>query len=99
MRTCLLTIWPLICSSTSSSKALNAPTTRSSGSLNSSSHLGGEHLDHVVVVARPAHLGQHGVELVIHDQSADIVEGGSEVILVDDTVFVNVHETEAFLVN
>merc|ERR1719420_2677522 len=67
--------------------------------VDTSSHLGGEHLDHVVIVAGPSHLGQHGVELIILDQSANIVEGSSQVILVDDTVLVNVHETEAFLVN
>merc|ERR1719225_1919368 len=69
------------------------------GIVDTSSHLCSEHLDHVVVVAGPAHLAQHGIELIILDQSADIVEGGSQVILVDDTVLVNVHETEAFLVN
>ena len=32
--------------------------------------------DHVVVVAGPPHLGQHLVKLIVHDQSAHVVECG-----------------------
>merc|ERR1719420_1489111 len=67
--------------------------------IDTSSHLGGEHLDHVVIVAGSSHLGQHRVELFVHHQSTHVVEGSSQVILVDDTVLVNVHQSEAFFVH
>merc|ERR1719495_917433 len=67
--------------------------------IDTTSHLSCKHLDHVVIVAGSANLGQHGVELIVHDKSANIVKSCSEVILADDSIFVNIHQTEAFLVD
>jgi hypothetical protein len=51
-----------------------------------SGHLGLEHLDHVVEVARASHLGQHVVELGLGHELADVVEGGAEVVLGDGAI-------------
>jgi len=55
-------------------------------SMYTSSHLGLEHLDHVVEVAWTADLSQHVVQLALSHQLADVVEGGAEVVLGDGAI-------------
>ena len=83
-------------------------------------HLAFEAAQHVLKVARPADLGEHGVQLgIVHqgtfqvttphlinslspkfrDRLTDIIEGGSEIGLVDDAILVDVHKFEALLVS
>ena len=82
-------------------------------------HLALEAAQHVLKVARPADLREHGVQLgIVHqgtfnswphllnssstsfrDRLTDIIEGGSEIRLVDDAILVDVHKLEALLVS
>ena len=63
------------------------------------SHLLLEHLDHVVEGAATSDLGEHGVELRLVHELADVVEGGAEIALADGAVLVHVHQLEALLVH
>merc|ERR1719334_1559228 len=67
--------------------------------VDSSGHFSFKHLDHCVVGARSAHLAEHAVEFIIHDQAAHIVEGSPQVCLVDDSILVDVHESKTLLVS
>lgn len=64
-----------------------------------SSHFVLEHLDHAVVGAGAADLSQHVVKFALVHELSDVVEGSSEVVLVDGAILVNVHEEEALLVH
>merc|ERR1719290_18892 len=63
------------------------------------SHLALEHLDHGIISASTADLSQHLGKLILRHQLADIVEGSSEIILIDCAILVNVHKLEALLVH
>ena len=54
--------------------------------LVTSSHLGLEHLEHVVEVAWASDFAQHIVELRLGHQLADVVESGAEIVLGDGTI-------------
>merc|ERR550517_1726999 len=64
-----------------------------------SGHLLLEHLDHVVVGAGAANLSEKGVKLSLGHQHTDVVESSTEVIFVQGTVLVDVHQLEAVLVH
>merc|ERR1712053_45792 len=64
-----------------------------------SGHLLLEHLDHVVVGAGAADLSEKGVKLTLGHQHTDVVESSTEVIFVQGTVLVDVHQLEAVLVH
>merc|ERR1711881_216639 len=57
-----------------------------------SGHLGLEHLDHVVEGASASDLSEHIVELVLLHELADIVEGSSQIVFVEGSILVDVHE-------
>merc|ERR1712121_401172 len=64
-----------------------------------SCHLVCEHLDHVVTGAGSTDLTQESVQLTLRHQDTNIVEGTAQVVLVQDSVLVDVHELEAVLVH
>merc|ERR1719500_1513296 len=64
-----------------------------------SGHLGLEHLDHVVEGASSSNLAQHIVKLILLHELTNIVEGSSQVVFVEGSVLVDVHELEALLVH
>merc|ERR1712203_189746 len=57
------------------------------------------HLDHVVVGAGTADLSQERVQLGLSHEDTDVVEGSAEIIFVQGTVLVDVHQLEAVLVH
>merc|ERR1719374_328357 len=69
------------------------------GVVTLSGHLLLEHLDHVVIGAWAVDLTQQTVELALGHEDANIVEGTTEVIFVNDTILVDVHHLEAVLVH
>merc|ERR1712218_280260 len=69
------------------------------GVVSVSGHLLLEHLDHVVVGAGTSNLSQQGVELGLGHEDTDVVEGSTEIIFVQGTVLVDVHQLEAVLVH
>ena len=62
-------------------------------------HLLLEHLDHIVESAATTDLGQHGVKFGLIHELANVVEGSTEITLVNGAVLVDVHEFEALLVH
>merc|ERR1711989_150548 len=64
-----------------------------------SCHLVCEHLDHVVTGAGSTDLTQESIQLTLRHQDTNIVEGTAQVVLVQDSVLVDVHELEAVLVH
>merc|ERR1711874_424145 len=64
-----------------------------------SGHLLLEHLDHVVVGAGPANLSQELIQFRFCHEDTDVVEGSTEVILVNSSILVDVHHLEAVLVH
>merc|ERR1712066_916668 len=64
-----------------------------------SGHLLLEHLDHVVVGAGTSDLSEERVKLGLGHEDTDIVESSTQVILVQGTVLVDVHQLEAVLVH
>merc|ERR1712127_748150 len=62
-------------------------------------HLLLEHLDHVVVGARSRDLSQQTVELRLAHEDTDVVEGTTQVVLVELAILVDVHQLEAVLVH
>merc|ERR1719461_1305505 len=67
--------------------------------IGATSHLSFKHLDHVIIVAGTSNLSQHSIELIVHNQTTNIVKSCSQVCFVDNSVLVDVHETEAFFVH
>merc|ERR1719278_1243484 len=64
-----------------------------------SGHLLLEHLDHVVVGAGTSNLSKERVQLGLRHEDTDVVEGSAEVIFVQGTVLVDVHQLEAVLIH
>merc|ERR1712112_284729 len=64
-----------------------------------SGHLLLEHVDHVVRSARAADLPQQAVQLSLRHEDTNIVESSPQVVLVDGTILVDVHQLEAVLVH
>merc|ERR1719415_510464 len=64
-----------------------------------SGHLLLEHLHHVVVGAGTANLSKKLIKLRLRHQDSDVVEGSTEVILVNSAILVDVHHLEAVLVH
>merc|ERR1712243_212244 len=64
-----------------------------------SSHLLGEHLGHVLAGAGSTDLTQESIKLALSHQDTNVVEGATEVVFVQNTVLVDVHELEAVLVH
>merc|ERR1712033_13611 len=64
-----------------------------------SCHLVCEHLDHVVTGAGSTDLTQESIQLTLRHQDTNIVEGTAQVVFVQDSVLVDVHELEAVLVH
>merc|ERR1740128_792393 len=62
-------------------------------------HLLLEHLDHVVVGAETGDLSKETVELSLGHEDTDVVDGSAEVIFVDGSILVDVHQLEAVLVH
>jgi len=62
-----------------------------------SGHLGSEHLQEGGEVEGSLDLGQHGIQVVVRHDAADLVEHGPKVGFVDDTVTVPVDDLEAVL--
>merc|ERR1719379_1143202 len=69
------------------------------GIVGSAGHLVLEHVDHGVEGACAADLAEHVVELALGHELADVVEGGTDVVLGDGAVLVDVHQLEALLVH
>merc|ERR1719410_2699142 len=69
------------------------------GIVGTTGHLLLEHLDHVVESAATSDLGQHGVKFGLIHELANVVEGSTEITLVNGAVLVDVHEFEALLVH
>merc|ERR1719293_409728 len=69
------------------------------GVVGAASHLVLEHLDHGVEGAGTANLAKHVVELTLRHELADVVESGTDVVLGDGAILVNVHQLEALLVH
>merc|ERR1719499_2036355 len=69
------------------------------GVVSVSGHLLLEHLDHVVVGAGTSNLSEQRVELGLSHEDTDVVEGSAEIIFVQGTVLVDVHQLEAVLVH
>merc|ERR1711937_919382 len=69
------------------------------GVVSVSGHLLLEHLDHVVVGAGTANLSEERVKLGLSHEDTDVVEGSTEIIFVQGTVLVDVHQLEAVLVH
>merc|ERR1712048_1365248 len=69
------------------------------GVVSVSGHLLLEHLDHVVVGASTSNLAQERVQLGLGHEDTDVVEGSTEIIFVQGTVLVDVHQLEAVLVH
>merc|ERR1719236_312246 len=69
------------------------------GVVSVSGHLLLEHLDHVVVGAGTSDLSEQRVELGLSHEDTDVVEGSTEIIFVQGTVLVDVHQLEAVLVH
>merc|ERR1711973_558621 len=64
-----------------------------------SGHLLLEHLDHVVIGARSTDLTKKAIKLTLRHEDTNIVKSSSQVILVNDTILVDVHHLEAVLVH
>ena len=64
-----------------------------------SGHLLLEHLDHVVVGAGATNLAEEAVQLRLSHEDTNVIEGSTEVILVQGAVLVDVHQLEAVLVH
>merc|ERR1711981_1299735 len=64
-----------------------------------SGHLLLEHLDHVVVGAGTSNLSQEFIKFRLSHEDTDVVEGSTEVILVNGSILVDVHHLEAVLVH
>merc|ERR1712183_212599 len=62
-------------------------------------HLLLEHLDHVVKGAGTSNLTQQAVELGLAHEDTDVVESTTEIVFVDGTILVDVHELEALFVH
>merc|ERR1711936_9476 len=62
-------------------------------------HLLLEHLDHVVVGAGSRDLAQQAVKLRLAHEDTDVVEGTTQVVLVQLAILVDVHQLEAVLVH
>merc|ERR1712001_455140 len=69
------------------------------GVVSVSGHLLLEHLDHVVVGAGTSNLSKERVQLGLGHEDTDVVEGSAEVIFVQGTVLVDVHQLKAVLVH
>merc|ERR1712066_87228 len=69
------------------------------GIVSISSHLLLEHLDHVVVCAGATNLAEEAVQLRLSHEDTNVIEGSTEVILVQGAVLVDVHQLEAVLVH
>merc|ERR1712071_684405 len=63
------------------------------------SHLLLEHLDHVVQGAGAGDLSQQIVKFSLSHEDTDVVEGSAQVVLVQLSILVDVHELEAVLVH
>merc|ERR1711962_1247224 len=63
------------------------------------SHLLGEHLGHVFAGAGSTDLTQKSIQLTLSHQDTNVVEGATEVVFVQNSVLVDVHELEAVLVH
>merc|ERR1719300_368474 len=64
-----------------------------------SSHLVLEHVDHPLEVAGTSNLSQQIVQLRLRHEDTDVVEGSTEVVLVQGAILVDVHQLEAVLVH
>merc|ERR1712012_830013 len=69
------------------------------GVISISSHLFLEHLDHVVVGAGTSNLAKKVVKLGFSHQDTNIVKSSTEIVLVNGSVLVDVHQLEAVLVH
>merc|ERR1712235_130287 len=69
------------------------------GVVSVSGHLLLEHLDHVLVGAGTTNLTKKTVELRLGHEDTNVVEGSTEIIFVQGTVLVDVHQLEAVLVH
>merc|ERR1712111_107410 len=69
------------------------------GVVTVSGHLLLEHLDHVLVGAGTTNLTKKTVELRLGHEDTNVVEGSTEIIFVQGTVLVDVHQLEAVLVH
>merc|ERR550532_675892 len=58
-----------------------------------------EHLDHVVVGAGASNFSQEFIKFRFSHEDTDVIEGSTEVILVNCPILVNVHHLEAVLVH
>merc|ERR1711992_486675 len=64
-----------------------------------SGHLLLEHLDHVLVGAGTANLTKKTVKLRLGHEDTNVVESSTEIIFVQGSIFVDVHQLEAVLVH
>merc|ERR1711931_389062 len=69
------------------------------GVVSVSGHLLLEHLDHVLVGAGTTNLTKKTVELRLGHEDTNVVESSTEIIFVQGTVLVDVHQLEAVLVH
>merc|ERR1711931_343509 len=69
------------------------------GVVTVSGHLLLEHLDHVLVGAGTTNLTKKTVEFTLRHEDTNVVEGSTEIIFVQGTVLVDVHQLEAVLVH
>ena len=67
--------------------------------LLTTSHLLLEHFDHGIEGAGATNFTQHGVQFGLVHELTDIVKSGTEVVLAQGTVLVDVHKLETFLVH
>merc|ERR1719147_16797 len=64
-----------------------------------SGHLLSEHVDHGIHGAGSVDFAQEAVKLGLGHEDTNIVEGAAEIVLVEDSVLVDVHQLEAVLVH
>ena len=83
----------------SAKKGVGSKSAGGCNQLLTTSHLLLEHFDHGIEGAGATNFTQHGVQFGLVHELTDIVKSGTEVVLAQGTVLVDVHKLETFLVH